>query len=859
MTSRQLSFGQQFRLVQAESRGAGRRFLFFVLCLAIGVGAVMMIKSFSSLMETSIKKESKGLLAADIEIKSSWAQKKEDIAYQQQALPPETRFVFVKELHAMVQFQKNPADHDKSSSLLVELKAVPSKPPLYPLYGEIKIQPQLSLPELFKSYGALVEQNFLIKTGLKVGDIFSLGKVRARVSGVLEAEPDRISRAFSIGPRVMVSLETLKEAKLIAPGSRVKHRTLIGLPAGENLDRALFTLQDGLTDKAANLRTFEDMQSSLTQSIKRISNYLGTLGVIALLMGGIGVAMIVRTFMAQKLDTIAILTCIGARPKTIFRIYLLQALFLGLAGSLLGIAAGYGLQYLLPPKVEGLLRITLTPEFDWRPAAQALLLGMGTTLLFALWPLVRAVRTKPLRLFRHIAEEEELGKGSRRQRWMVGVLFATGLAGSIFWQAESVKRGLIFLIALAVAALLLLGISTLVLKLIKRLPPSPRMTRRYGLANLYRPNNQARSIITALGMGIMLVLTIRLVQMDLISMLKDNTKGTPPNYFFIDIQKDQEETFIKVMATTAPEAKVDITPLVRARISQIDDKKIAEWEYTERSREEWFINREFVLTYSRGDLPPGNEVIDGKWWTPGEASVPQVSLEEDAAKRLGAKVGSILTMDIQGIPVEAPVTNIRKVDWRNMRTNFYMIFSPGALEGAPLTFVASVTVDKAKELEVQTAVVQALPNITALGTRDIIETVETVVGKLLTLVDFMSTFAILSGLIILSGAVASTKFRRLKEAAILKTLGAKQNVVAKILGYEYATLGAVAAVVGVSLSIALSWTVMEYAVKSPWHFRPGPLSLALIISIILTTLTGVMSSLDVLRNKPSLTFRKLDS
>ncbi len=859
MTARQLSFGQQFRLVQAESRGAGKRFLFFVLCLAIGVGAVMMIKSFSSLLEHSIKGESKGLLSADIEIKSSWAQKKEDLAFQLKALPSGTRFVFVKELHAMVQYPIDASETGKRASLLVELKAVPSKAPLYPLYGDIKTRPARSLPEHFQDNGTLVETNFLIKTGLNIGDTFSLGKIKARVSGVLESEPDRLSRAFSIGPRLLVSLETLDAAQLIAPGSRVKHRTLIGLPEGENLNRAFFILQDGLSDKATSLRTFEDMQSSLTQSIKRISNYLGTLGVIALLMGGIGVAMIVRTFMAQKLDTIAIMTCLGAKPKTIFRIYLLQALFLGLVGSLLGIAAGYGLQFLLPPKIEGLLRITLTPVFDWEPAVQALLLGMGTTLLFALWPLVRAVRTKPLRLFRHIAEEEELSKGSRKQRWAVGFLFTMGLAGSIFWQAESVKRGLIFLIALAVSALLLLAVSTLVLKFIKRLPPSPFMTRRYGLANLYRPNNQARSIITALGMGIMLVLGIRLVQMDLISMLKDNTKGTPPNYFFIDIQKDQEATFLKVMAETAPSAKVDITPLVRARILQIDDQKIAEWKYKDRAREEWFINREFVLTYSRGDPPPGNEITDGTWWTPEEGSVPQVSLEEDAAKRLGAKVGSILTIDIQGIPISAPITSIRKVDWRNMRTNFYMIFSPGALAEAPLTFVGSVTVSKAKELEVQTAVVQALPNITALGTRDIIETVENVVDKLLTLVDFMSTFAILSGLIILSGAVASTKFRRLKEAAILKTLGAKRGVVAKILGYEYATLGAISAVVGVTLSMAFSWAVMEYAVKAPWHFRPGPISLALIISIILTTLTGVLSSLDVLRNKPSLTFRKLDS
>ena len=857
---KQLSFGQTLRLIQAESRGAGRRFVFFVLCLAIGVGAVMMIKSFGNLLERSIQRESKGLLSADIEIRSSWEQNEKDRAFQKKILPEGTRFVFIKELHAMAQFSREAAAPEPGSgtSLLVELKAVPAAPPLYPFYGELKYQPAGDLPEKLANHGALVEENFLIRTGLKTGDTFKLGGVTARISGVLEAEPDRISRAFSIGPRVMVSLGTLDEAGLIAPGSRVKHRTLIALPPGTNLDNALLTLKDGLTDKAATLRTYDDMQSSLTQSIKRISNYLGTLSVIALLMGGIGIAMIVRTFMAQKLDTIAILNCLGARPKTIFRVYLFQALFLGLIGSLIGVGAGYALQYLLPEKLEGLLRVTLEPGFDWQPALQATLLGMGTTLLFALWPLVTAVRTRPLRLFRHITDEEELAPGPRRQRWLLGSIFSAGLCATVFWQAESVTRGLIFLVALGVAALLLLGISTLVLKLLRRLPPSPQMTRRYGLANLYRPNNQARSIITAIGMGIMLVLAVRLVQMDLISMLKENTKGTPPNYFFIDIQKDQEETFKEVLAQAAPEAKAEVTPLVRAKFSQIDDRHVDNWEYSNRARDEWFINREFVMTYRKGEPPPDNEVVEGQWWTPEEAGTPQVSLEEDAAKRLGAKIGSTLVMDIQGIPVSAPVTSIRRVDWRNMRTNFYMIFSPGALDGAPVTFVASVHVAQEKELAVQSAVVKALPNITALGTRDIIETVETVVGKLLTLVDFMSTFAILSGLIILSGAVASTKFRRLKESAILKTLGAKRRVVAAILGYEYATLGVVAAVVGVALSCALSWAVMEYAVKSPWHFRPGPLAVALVVSVVLTTLTGVLSSLDVLRNKPSLTLRKLD-
>jgi putative ABC transport system permease protein len=569
--------------------------------------------------------------------------------------------------------------------------------------------------------------------------------------------------------------------------------------------------------------------------------------------------MIIRTFMAQKMDTIAILNCIGATSRTVFYVYMIQALILGVTGSLIGVGIGYALQFSLPAKMADLLNIEVTPGFHWEPAVQSLLLGLLTTLLFTVWPLIRAVRTRPLRLFRHIAEEEELARGSRRQRWAMGILFSIGLVAIVFWQAESIKRGLVFLSILVVSTLLLAGVASLFLKGIRKLPPSPYMTRRYGLANLYRPNNQAVSIITALGTGIMLVLSIHLIQMDMIAMLNKNTEIKPPNYFFIDIQKNQVEEYKKVVHSFGDAVKEETTPLVRSRFFSIDERRADKWDYTNRHAEEWFINREFVLTY-RTEPPEGeNKVIKGDWWTEEEGEQQAlVSLEEDAARRLDAHIGSKLTMDIQGIHVTATVDNIRRVDWRNMRTNFYMVFSAGALQGAPITFVSTVHVPRDKELQLQQAVVDALPNVTALGTRDIVETVENVVNKLLTLVDFMSAFAIASGLFILSGAIASTKFRRLKEAAILKTLGARRKVVASILGYEYGTLGLVAAAVGVLLSIGTSWAVMEFIVKSPWHFRLGPLGWSFIVALLLTTITGIVSSLDVLRNKPIHTLRRVE-
>ena len=853
MKTSQLNLRQLFALVIAESRGAKRRMLFFVLCIAIGVGAVMTVKSFSNLIGETIQGQAKGLLSADLAIKGSWEQSPKDLNYQKNILPPETEFLFIKELHGMAQF-KNPKG--KPSSLITELKAIPITGPQYPFYGEFKSQPEKPLQALLANNGAVVEPSFLLKTGLKQGQHFSLGKIEVRINGLMLSEPDRISRAFSLGPRVFISRASLDESGLVQPGSRVKHRTLIRLPSDFDLEKAQMLLKQGLTDKSISVRTYKDMQSSLSGSIERMGHYLGALGVIALLMGGIGVAMIVRTFMTQKLDTLAILNCLGASSKTLFKVYLLQSMLMGLVGSLLGVSLGFALTFLLPPKMEGLINLKLEPVFYWIPALQSLLLGCATTLLFCLWPLIRAVKTRPLRLFRRNFEEEE-EPGPRWQGWLASLTLGLGLAAMICWQAESLKRGLIFLSALVISAGVLALASFVLLKILKALPQSGSITRRYGMSNLWRPNNQATAIITCLGMGIMLILTVRLVQMDMLAMLNKNTEMSPPNYFFIDIQHDQKQVFINTLDRVAPEAERTLTPLVRSRLHSIDDKLIANWEYKDKRREEWFINREFVLTYMAGPPPKDNEVIEGRWW--GEGKNAEVSLEEDAAKRLNAKIGSQLTIDIQGILISATVTSIRKVNWRNMRTNFYMIYSPGALQGAPLTYVATVNVPDLKELELQHAVVEALPNITALSTRDIVNTLEATISRLTTLVDFMSGFAIAAGLFILSGSIASTKFRRLRESAILKILGARRKVVTSILGIEYATLGVIAALVGVGLAQGLSWAVMKYMIKSDWHVQPVTMAWAFSFAVLITVATGILSSLDVIRNKPLKTIRESEN
>ena len=855
MTKKKFSILQLFSLALAESRGAWRRFIFFIVCIAIGVGAMMTVKSFSSLIGTAIQGESKGLLAADLEIKSRWEQNLDDIKFQKAALPPETQFQFIKELHAMALYSET---NGGKASLLVELKSVPAQAPFYPMYGSIESTPPHPLENMLADYGAVVDPAFLLRTNLKIGNSFQLGKIRVRINGTITKEPDRITRAFSIGPRVFISHPTLKKADLVQVGSRVKHRTLIRLPKTIPLENALIILEKGLTDKSLSLRSYKNMESSINDSIERMGQYLKALGIIALLMGGIGVAMIIRTFMAQKLDTIAILNCLGASPRVVLRIYFLQSLLLGFLGSLIGVVLGYGVQFLLPSKLSELTRLNLEPEFYWTPALHSFALGMITTILFCTLPLLRASKTKPLRLFRRNFEEE-LSLGTLWERRTFSLFFIFIITAIVIWQAGSIKHGIIFILALGISALLLTGFAVLLIKGLQQLPSSVNMLRHYGLTNLHRPNNQTSSIVTCLGMGIMLVLTVRLVQMDMIAMLKENKEINPPNYFFIDIQSDQTETFTKTLDLIAPKAERNLIPLIRSKFYGIDGHLAKNWPYKNKRKEEWFITRNFVTTIMEGGtLPKDNVITQGSWWQKNDASIPQVSIEEDAAERLGAKIGSQLTMDIQGIKITAPVTSIRKVNWRNMRTNFYMIFSTGALEDAPITYVATVNVPASKELELQHAVVNALPNITALSTRDIVNTIEGVVNKLKALVDFMSAFTIIAGLIILSGSIASTKYRRLKESAVLKILGAKRNKIAGILGVEYATVGVLASIIGVGLSSGLSWAVMKYLVKAPWHPRLDVMLWTLALSIFLTTFTGIISSVDVLKNKPLKTLRQID-
>ena len=856
------------KLVLAECRGSWQRLFFFMICIAIGVGAMMSVKSFSANVADSIDREAKSLIASDIEIRGSWPLTNEELSAVKQLADGQVLIQTVVELKAMALIDT--IEKQPDSSMLVELKAVPKH---YPYYGNVIVTPEIPFQELLQDNSALVEESFLLKNQLQTGDYFKLGEKRLRINGVIKREPDRGINIFNLGPRVMISLETLDKTELIQQGSRVRYRTQIKIPEGVEIKPLIKKLKNSFDNTGTTIKSYRQVQPVLQESIKRFELFLGSIGVIALLIGGVGIAMIARTFLKLKLTNVAILKCLGGQTTHIFSVYLLQAMLLGLMGSLLGIAGGFCLQWFIPTGISQYFNVSITPQWAWMPALEALSLGIITTFIFSLGPLLEVRRTPPARLLRQqdetderydISSESKSLKNKLRlklksystcypDRFFSVLILVLGLLVITFWQAASLKAGLLFFSGIIGAIAILLSITLGIIKLLKKINRFKKLSIRYSLSNLYRPHSQATSIVTAIGVGVMLILTVQLIQYDLLDFINKSSPDDAPNFFFIDIQPDQAKRFQNIIKEIPAARLTGLIPIIRSKLYAVAGKPIKEMTI-DNVRTKRFFNREFVLTYT-DTLPEENTVIKGEWWGKSTKNIPGISIEIDAAKTLGVSLGSQLTLKIQSVPITATVTSIRKVNWNNRRTNFYMILSPGSLDSVPYNFVGTVQIPKKNELELQTLVVESLPNVTAINTRQIITAIQEVLNRISVLVRALSVFTIATGLVILSGAIASTKFRRMKEAAILKTIGATKKTIAAILGYEYMVLGFISGGVGSLLSIVFSYGIDEYLVRLDWKFRPVLIIIAIAVTVFIVWSVGILSSWKILNNKPLQTLR----
>ena len=876
-----------------ETRAAWRHFLYFFFCIALGVGTLVGIGLFAANVEGTVAREARSLMGGDLEIRLSRPISAKGQAILQSLASRDIEILHISELVAMASRHGHEAFPSYPSSAvstqLIELKAVEAA---YPFYGMLSMHPNRPVSDLIAAqsgaclssasaehidcYGAIVQDSLLIKMGLQVGDGLKIGEALFKITGVLTHEPDRVASAFSLGPRVMISQDALSAAELVKPGSRVRERYLLRVPSEIPHESLLAQLREQLANDTAHVSTFREAQPQLRRFLDQLTRYLGLVGLTALFVGGIGVAGTVHAFVKDKLKTIAILKTLGADSSTVIWTYLFQALCLGFMGSLAGVAVGASLQYAMPTLLArllpgDLLELSLSHGIQpIEPILKGLALGVATTLLFTLWPLLRIREIRPARMFRNDIvglENEDVPSKARFVslrylrdpiRWITVGLVSIGLSGLAMWQAQSLSIGMMFIGAL-IAAVMLLTIAARVVIGWLRITASPSsLAVRYAIGNLSRPGSQASSIMVAIGIGVMIIGTISLLERSLIRQIGESRPLNAPTFFFIDVQPDQKDPFEDLIRQRFSHLTPELTPLVRSRLHAVNGTPVPLHEDDDRARDQrdgergksWYFTREYVLTFL-DRLPNDNAIIKGTWWDrTASMQGALVSVEEDAAKHLGVDVGSTLEFDIQGTVLPATVSSIRKVEWNNFSTNFYMILSPRSLEEAPFTYVATVRVSPTDATLLQQAVVEAFPNITAINIGEVMDTFARVLEHLSFAIRAIAVFCLVAGALVMAAALATTRHRRLYESVVLKTLGATRILIAGSFAAEYAFMGAVAGLIGTTLASVLSWGVLYFVFDLPWTLQPTILVTGLFFTVMLALSVGFLSTFRILGQRP---------
>jgi putative ABC transport system permease protein len=825
-------------------RGGWRHFTGFFACVALGVAALTSVGTLAANVDRALTREARALMGGDLELRAMRPLDEAAAASLARLTREGAEVTRVRELVGMV---RDPA---REASLLVEVKAVE---PGYPLFGRVDTEPERPLPELLAGRGALVQEALLTRLGVKVGDRILVGSAPVTIRGVVRKEPDS-PVGFGLGPRVLIGGDTLDATGLVQFGSRVRHRTLLRLPEGLAARESREAIARDISDPAVRVTAFNEAQPGLRRFFAQMSTYLGLIGLVSLLVGGIGVASAVSTFVARQRPTIAILKVLGAGSPVLLASYLLQTQLAAVGGSALGVALGLAAQPLIVGLLASMLPIELSSRPDLWTLARAFTMGVLTALLCTLWPLLAIRSVRPSLLLRH-----EVDPAPARRPWLAALPIAAGLVTLAFWQAGSWKLGGIFVGASATALLLLVGLARAVAMAARRRPRWHGLAWRQGVANLARPGGQTAGVVIALGVGVMLLVSVALLEASLGHQIDHEQRREAPSFFFIDIQPDQRELFTRVV-TEVGGAPPALTPVVRSRLAAINGQPVTRASVDGRrggpdSEGAWYLRREYVLTYA-ADLPPTNVLVQGRWWNPADWARPLVSVEEAAAKQLGIGVGDRLTFNVQGVPVEAEVTSLRKVDWQTLSTNFFMILSPGTLDGAPGTYVGTSRVPAAAESRVQNAVVTAFPNVTAIPVRDVLERVGSVLDQMAVAVRVMALFSIGAGLAVMISALTATRYARLRESVIWRTLGATRGIVARIFAVEYACLGVAAGLGGTALALVLSWVVLRYVLEVPWTFEPEALVLGVSLTVVMALAVGFLATFRLLGQKPLAVLRQ---
>ncbi len=843
------------RLAWREGRAGMRRIGAYAASVALGVAALVAVHSFSGDVIRSIREESQLLLGADLRLSSNAPISDSVRAIADSVAAEGGRLTRVTGLVSMVYAPSSGATR------LTQVRGVEG---VFPLYGEVETAPPGIWSRLGEPGVAIVDEAIPIQLGVRAGDTLQVGSASFVVLGTVRGLPTDIGFQSSIGPRVFVARSGLEGSGLLEFGSVARYHLYLRMPRGEDPEDVEDRHWRFFRNQAVRSVTAEDQARNLTRGTRVLAWFLRVAGLTALLLGGIGAASAIHVYVKEKTTAVAVLRCIGASERSVFNAYLFQAVALGLVGSVAGVVAGIGLQRVLPLLITDVLPVTVEARVDSTAVVAGLVTGVVAAALFALIPLLRIRGIAPLQALRADFEPES-SAGSRLDR----VLVFGGLVGGMLllslWQAPEPEHGLAFAGGLSATLLLLWGTAIALTRLTRRyFPARASYAVRQGIANLFRPQNQTAAVILALGLGAFLITTVLLVQTSLGRALSMDPEENRPNLLFFDVQPDQRDGVAELVAE-AGGGEVDLTAVVPARLASLNGRPAAEIlrDRSDGGPARWAVRRLYRNTY-RSELSDSEELVAGRWWgdgadDDGDNGPPDgVSLDADLADDLRVGVGDRITWDVQGVPVTTTVENLRRVDWERFEVNFLVVAEPGVFDQAPRSYLGLARVaDPEARARMQRNLVLSLPNVSVLDLALVQEALDTILSRVGGAVRFLSLFIALAGVVVLVGSLSTSRYQRMRESALLKTLGASRSLVRQVLLAEYTSLGTLAGLAGSLLGVCAAWALVEFFFELDFHLSLWRVAGIWLVVVALTVVTGLANSRGVLRRKPLETLREV--
>ncbi len=836
-----------------ELRSSWRRLAFFFLCVAIGVGGIAALRSLIQNVRVALTAEARTLTAADVFLRADrpWSDEVLDVVTRQLVRLPGSQRTETVDTTTMARR----VDEGSTRTKVVELRGVR---PEFPFYGQIVLGSGRPYSfDLLADRGAVVGPELLTQLDLKLGDQIAIGQTTFTIHDVIESEAGRQLGAFSFGPRVMVGYDAVVETGVLSATSRASRQILIRLDAERDVEPLVGDLRRELDGSFVRVSSYRGTENRIERNLGRTENYLSLIGFVVVILGGIGVWSVTRVFVQQRLKSAAILRCLGATTGRVLAVYVLQVFLLGLGGSLLGILLAWLALAMVPEDLAAQAAAAtgiggVSTSLTGSAVLQGIVVGVLVALLFALVPLLEVRHAKPLLLLR-----QDAGVVARAVDWIrIAVTAAVGGALVIVagWQASSLEVGLYVVGGFALIAIVLYGIARGLVLAVRPLQAAPWFPLRHAALSLSRPGNQTRVILLAVGLGSFFIIGVQALQANLIRNFSLELREDTPDMFLIDIQEDQRSG-VRAVLERHVGVVFDPIPVLRARVMGIEGERLRFDD--PRGARRAGLGREYTVTY-RAELEANERIIEGAFWTAEASTVPEVSIEEGLHRERGIQVGDLMTFDVLGRSIVARVSNVRAVEWDDSRSGGFMfVFRPGSFDGAPHSYIAFLQgpPEPPERAALQRDVVAEYANVSVIDGMAVIRTIRRVLDYVTMAINVVGSIAFFSGGLILVGSVAMTKYQRLYESAILKTLGADTRLLATMLVLEYGVLGALAGAVGSLGAMGLSWALTRQVFEIAWFPAPMANVLGVAVTALVVGVVGVVSSIDVIRRKPLATLR----